>query len=551
MMFSALITALIPQLIRIIIDDIIQAGNYEELNRILLLALVVLLIKSFFHWYRVRLNFRVAQKVMYDLSKDMTSHLYNLSLRYYENNISGRIMSRVISDVNSLQQMIVMGSSQLVEQMLTIVGVIIFIFYMNWQLSAVTLLLFPALLIIIILISNRMRRTSKEIQKKIGEMAGVLQEAMAGIKVVQSFNRHDLELKKFSNLAYDRSQLGIQRGNLVAKMESSVDFTTNIATVIVLWYGGTLVINQQLSTGELASFILYIQLLFRPIVRMSMLNNVVQSGIASLERIYEVLDQKPEVAEKPNAIDMNLVKGEVEFRNVTFKHSEEPVLKKINLKVEPGDMVALVGPSGAGKTSLINLIARFYDVNEGAILIDGVDIRDVTLESLRRHIGMVLQEPILFSGTIKANLLYAKDGASKEEILTAAKAAHAHEFISQLPQGYDTEIGEKGVKLSVGQKQRIALAMAILMNPRILILDEATSSLDSESENLIQQALEKIYQKHTTFVIAHRLSTIVNAHRIVVIDKGEIVAIGNHEELLAKGGLYARLYNAQFNNYSK
>lgn len=550
MVIAALVNALVPQLVRIVIDDIVYDGSYEQLNRVLFFAACILIIKAGFHWVRVKLNYKVAQFILFDLGRDLTSHLYRLSLRYYERNITGRIMARVISDVNSLQQMIVMGSSQLVEQLLTIIAVVIFIFLMNWQLSLITLVLFPILLVVVIYVSSRMRGTSKEIQKKIGEMAGVLQEAMGGIKVVKSFNRHQRELEKFTDIAQERKKLGVKRGSLIAHLETSVDFTTNITTVLILWYGGIQVMSEQLTVGELASFVTYVQLLFRPIVRMSMLNNILQSGIASLERIYEVFDEVPEVREIENPIDIKNVKGEVKFENVCFSHGTKEVLKNINLTVKPGEMVALVGPSGAGKSSLVNLIPRFYDINEGSITVDGIDIRELTIDCLRRNTGMVLQEPLLFSGTIKENLLYAKEDAKDEEIMEAAKAAHAHDFIVKLNQGYDTEIGEKGVRLSVGQKQRIALAMAILKNPKILILDEATSSLDSESENLIQKALDQLYRDRTTFVIAHRLSTIVNAHRIVVIDKGEVVAIGSHKELLQQDGLYAKLYKAQFSSCS-
>lgn len=548
MIFSAIVTTLIPQAIRIVIDQVVVAGSREQLNQVLGVTFVVMALKVGLNWYRIKLNFKIAQNVLYDLSRDLTAHLYNLSLRYYERNITGRILSRVISDVNSLHQMIVMGSSQLLEQSITIFGVLIVIFIMNWQLSLATLLLFPILLVLVMKISWKMRFISKEYQAKIGEMAGLLQEAMSGIKVVQAFNRQKLELDKFCQKAGEKKAIGIGRGRQVARLETAVDATTNIATLIILWFGGRQVMAGTLSVGELASFLVYMQLLFRPIVRMSMLNNVVQGGIASLERIYEVFDQQSEIIEAPDAVELDQIAGRVDFHNVSFSHGDELVLNNISFSAGPGEIIALVGPSGAGKSTLVNLIYRFYDVSGGAITIDGVDVRRVKLASLRKHMGMVLQEPLLFSGTVKQNLMYARDEVTEEEIIQAAIAANAHDFISQLPAGYDTEIGEKGIKLSVGQKQRIALAMAILKNPKILILDEATSSLDSESEQLIQQALDKLYDNRTTFVIAHRLSTIVNADRIMVIDNGQIIAQGKHDDLIKEGGLYRKFYEAQFNN---
>ncbi|MBS4024646.1 MAG: ABC transporter ATP-binding protein [Clostridia bacterium] len=547
MIFSAIVTTLIPQVIRIVIDDVVSTGNWQLLNLVIGVTVVVMAVRAGFNWYRIRLNFKVSQDILFDLSKDLTAHLYNLSLRYYERNITGRILARVISDVNSLQQMIVMGSSQLVEQTITIFAVLVVIFMMNWQLSLATLILFPIMVFLVATISWQMRLVSKEYQVKIGEMAGILQEALSGIKMVQAFNRQGLELTKFAGKAGEKKDLGIVRGNQVAKLETSVDITTNLSTLIILWYGGNQVMAGTLSVGQLASFLVYMQLLFRPIVRMSMLNNVVQSGIASLERIYEVFDQQSDIVDLPGAIDLEKIEGQIAFHHVSFSHGNEQVLNDISFTVNPGEIIALVGPSGAGKTTLVNLIPRFYDICTGVITIDGVDIKQVKLASLRQHMGMVIQEPILFSGTVRNNLLYARDDLTEEEMIQAAKAANAHDFIIQLPQGYHTEIGEKGVKLSVGQKQRIALAMAILKNPKILILDEATSSLDSESEQLIQQALEQLYQNRTTLVIAHRLSTIVNADRIMVIDQGRIVAQGKHDELIREEGLYRKFYEAQFN----
>jgi subfamily B ATP-binding cassette protein MsbA len=547
MIFSAVVTTLIPQVIRIVIDDVVSEKNWQLLNLVIGVTAVVMGSKAWFNWYRIRLNFKVAQEIIFDLSKDLTAHLYTMSLRYYERNITGRILARVISDVNNLQQMIVMGSSQLIEQTITIFGVLVVISIMNWQLSLATLALFPIMLFLVITISWKMRALSKEYQVRIGEMAGILQEALNGIKVVQAFNRQGLELTKFAGKAREKKMLGIERGNLVAKMETSVEFTTNLSTLIILWYGGNQVMAGTLSVGELASFLVYMQLLFRPIIRMSMLNNVVQSGIASLERIYDVFDQQSDIVDMPGATDLEQIEGQVAFHDVSFSHGNELVLKEMSFVVNPGEIVALVGSSGAGKTTLVNLIPRFYDVSAGVITIDGVDIKQVKLVSLRQHIGMVIQEPVLFSGTVRNNLLYARNNVTEEEMIQAAQAANAHDFIVQLPQSYDTEIGEKGVKLSVGQKQRIALAMAILKNPKILILDEATSSLDSESEQLIQQALEKLYQNRTTFVIAHRLSTIVNADRIMVIDQGKIVAQGKHDELIKLEGLYRKYYEAQYN----
>ncbi|SDC17163.1 MULTISPECIES: ABC transporter ATP-binding protein [unclassified Candidatus Frackibacter] len=547
MFFVAVISTVIPQMIRLVIDRIIPQKDFSLLNWVIIGSFFLLVIRNLLTLYRVKLVFVISQKVLLEIRKRLYSHLQHLSLSYYEQNLTGKIASRVTNDVKDLQRMIVAGSSRLIQQSLTIVGVIIFLFVMNWRLTLVTMSLFPIMLFITSKFGRKLRKVNKNIQQKMADMSGVLQEAISGMKIVKAFVNEEHELNKFMKEAVENKRLNIKRGSLYARLDTSINFTSRSSTLIILWYGGLQVMNQNLTVGELAAFITYTQMLFRPIIRLTMLNNIIQQGMSSLERIFEVLDTEVEVKEKSGAVELIDCQGEIIFEDVSFSYaSEEEVLHNINLEVSPGEMVALVGPSGAGKTSIINLLLRFYNLDSGRIKIDGVDIEDYTLDSLRQQMGIVLQDPILFSGTIKENLIYGCPEASQEEIERAAKAANAHQFITNFPNGYETEIGEKGIKLSGGQKQRVAIAMALLKDPKILILDEATSSLDSESESLIQNALENLYLNRTTFVIAHRLSTIVKADKIVVIKEGKIKEVGNHKELLEEDGVYKELYDAQF-----
>jgi len=473
-------------------------------------------------------------------------HLQRLSLSFYRKRQTGEIISRVINDVDQLQNALTNTSVNFFTNFLILIGVFGLIFYIHWRLSLFVLIIIPVLAFTANKFGSWIKKFSSSIQVRIANISSILQETIVGIEVVKSFTAENREIKRFREENARTLQLSLKRTRFIAALAPSMEILTLIGLTGILWYGGREVIRGTLSTGELVTFLGYIALAVNPLSYVSQAFGVYQQAMASAERIFEIMDTESEIKELPQAMEMPHLKGYVQFKNVYFGYNGEPVLENINLEVKPGERLALVGPSGVGKTSLVSLIPRFYDVNSGFITIDGYDIRKVKLASLRRQVSIVSQETILFNGSIRSNIAYGKKEASDEEIITAAKQANAHSFIIQQRNGYETQVGERGVKLSGGEKQRIAIARAILRDPRILILDEATSALDTESEILVQQALERLMRGRTTFVIAHRLSTIQGADRIVVLNERKIEEIGSHKELLAKDGLYARLYRKQF-----
>ena len=489
----------------------------------------------------------LGQRLIYDMRNQLYDHIQQFPLSYFENNKTGEIMSRLMNDVNSLEQAIVGPVVTFITDMFKFGWILYFCIKLDWQLTGVALFVCPFISLCTYNFGKRIRKVFRSLRDKTAELNALIQDNISGIKVIAGFAKEAEEMERFRNKNYDNYNLYVRILKLVSTLRPIVDLLTETGAVIVICFGGYKVLQGQLSAGTFVIFFPYLQMMYSPITGLTRFYNQVQRAIASTERIFEILDTPSELKDAPNAIDLPPVRGIVEFRHVHFRYNQDmDVLTDINISARPGQMIALVGPSGSGKTTLTKLIPRFYDPTKGEILIDGYNIKDVKLHSLRRQMAMVLQEPFLFNDTVKANIAYARFDALNNEIEEAACAANAHDFIMELPHRYDSVIGERGVKLSGGQKQRIAIARAILANPRILILDEATSSVDTETEQLIQNAIYRLVKHRTTFVIAHRLSTILHADLIVVMDHGRIAETGLHHELLANGGLYKKLFEMQF-----
>lgn len=489
----------------------------------------------------------LGQRLIYDLRNQLYGHIQKLPLSYFENNKTGEIMSRIMNDVNSLEQAIVGPVITFITDMFKFGWILYFCLKLDWMLTCIALLVCPFISLCTYNFGKRIRKVFRSLRDKTGELNALIQDNISGIRLIAGFAKEAEEMKRFQMKNYENYSLYVKILKLVSALRPTVDLMTEIGAVVVICLGGYKVLQGELSAGAFVIFFPYLQMMYGPITGLTRFYNQVQRAIASTERVFEILDTSSELRDVPGAVELPPVHGIVEFKHVHFGYNPDAaVLADINIRALPGQMIALVGPSGSGKTTLTKLIPRFYDPIRGDISIDGYNIREVKLNSLRKQMAMVLQEPFLFNDTVKANISYACAGATDKEIEDAARAANAHDFIKELPRGYDSVIGERGVKLSGGQKQRIAIACAILANPRILILDEATSSVDSETEQLIQHAIYHLVKNRTTFIIAHRLSTVLHADLIVVLDKGRIVETGIHQELLACGGLYKKLFEMQF-----
>ena len=549
LLFSVALGLILPLVIQNLVDVVLIDKNLPQLNQVAVGLLVVFIVQGIFSFaHRLTLAY-VGERAIVDIRIQVYTHLQSLSLKFYADYRTGEVVSRLTNDVSLLQSAITENLVALLRQAVTLIGAAVLLFILNWRLTLIILTGIPIISLTMVWLGRKIRQAARDVQDKLAEAANVVEETTSGIRIVKSFARERHEIGRFSTKVNETFQAAMQRAKISAILGPVIGFMAFASITITLWFGSFEVIQGRLTAGGLVAYLVYTMMVASPIASLAGLYAQFQSALGATERLFELLDTQPDIADKPNAPALPPVTGQVSLENVSFHYNERvAVLHEVSFTAESGQVIALVGPSGAGKTTLVNLIPRFYDVVGGRVLIDGYDIRDVALNSLRDQIGIVPQETILFSDTVLANIRYGKLDATQAEIAAAAQAANAHDFIvNDLPDGYETLVGERGVKLSGGQRQRVAIARAILKNPRILILDEATSSLDSESESLVQEALERLMSGRTSFVIAHRLSTIVNADWILVLENGRVVEQGSHANLLTRtDGVYFRLHHMQF-----
>jgi len=542
----AICTAALPYLIQPVLDDIFIKKKAEMLTFLSIAVFFVFTMKALTEWGHAYLMSYVGQRIVAHLRQQIYDHLQRLPLSFFDRMPTGLLMSRVTNDVNLVQGAVSNAITSLLKDPLTLVGLLAVMFARDWQLSLIAMVVLPFAFFPVVKFGRMLRRISTKSQESMGDISVILHETISGSRIVKAFGMEEYEKERFNreNIRYFRY---LMKSVMVRALSSPMmEFLGGIAIVFVILYGGYRVIQGVSTPGEFFSFLGALLLLYEPLKRLSRVNNVVQEGVAAATRIYDVLDTSPGIQDAPDAIQLPPIQRELELRNVQFRYEKEPVLKDINLKVSAGEIIAIVGVSGAGKSTLVDLIPRFYEVSAGTVFIDGINVRNVTMDSLRNQIGIVTQQTILFNDTVRNNIAYGDINKSDEEIIAAAKAANAYDFIMKMDQGFDTFIGEQGARLSGGERQRLCIARALLKNAPILILDEATSSLDSEAEMEVQKALENLMAGRTTLVIAHRLSTIQNADRIVVISNGRIVEEGRHDELMECDGEYCRLYDMQF-----
>ncbi|MEI4791180.1 ABC transporter ATP-binding protein [Bacillus sp. FJAT-53060] len=543
----------LPLLLKYVIDDVIQgSGTAEEKTSSLLIIMgfmlvLFLVMRPPVEYYRQYYAQWTGSKVLFDIREKLFSHIQKLSLRYYANTRTGEIISRVINDVEQTKEFVITGLMNIWLDLMTVLIVIAIMCTLDLKLTIVSVIIFPLYALAVKYFYGRLRKLTKERSQALAEVQGHLHERVQGMPVIRSFAIEEYEQENFHDENKNFLTKAINHTNWNAKTFAVVNTITDIAPLLIIAFAGYTVINGSLSIGTMIAFVGYIDRMYNPIRRLINSSTTLTQSVASMDRIFEFIDEPYEVTDRPNAKETKHLKGEVEFKNVSFRyeHTQEETLHHVSLKVEKGQTVALVGMSGGGKSTLVSLIPRFYDVTNGLLEIDGIDIKEYKARSLRNQVGMVLQDTFLFSDTIKENIAIGDPEASFEEIVSAAKAANAHEFIMSLPEGYDTKVGERGVKLSGGQKQRISIARVFLKNPPLLILDEATSALDLESEHYIQEAMQKLAKDRTTFIVAHRLSTITHADQIVVMEQGEIVEKGTHEELMNRDSHYRHLFTIQ------
>ncbi|MBS6904018.1 lipid A export permease/ATP-binding protein MsbA [Phascolarctobacterium sp.] len=539
----------IPWIIKDMIDEVLADKNGTMLNWIAASIIAIFIVRGLFWYGQNYLMSYVGQSVIIDIRAAVFKKLQRLSVSFYDKNKTGTIMSYVTNDVNALQSAMVENTIEMITEGFILIGSVVAMIYLDWRLTLFTVCTFPVVLWFMEFFGKKIRKTGGIIQECTADITSVLQESVASARVIKSFVREDYEVDRFDVENKANFRANMKNAQLMATLTPVVELVAAIGVTMIIWYGGNNVINGTITAGSLVAFLTYAVNISNPIKRLTRVIGNIQKALAAAQRVFMIIDMPEEIAESRDAKQLPEVSGKVEFQNVSFAYNDKGnVITDLSFSVKPGEVIAIVGPSGAGKSTIANLLPRFYDVNKGDIKIDGHSVREVTLDSLREQVGIVPQETMLFNGSVYNNILYGRLDATKEEIEAAAKAANAHDFIMQLTDGYETKLGDRGVNLSGGQRQRIAIARAILKNPRILILDEATSALDTESERVVQEALDRLMVGRTSFVIAHRLSTVKNADKILVLEKGNLVESGTHDELLALDGLYAHLYKIQYRN---
>lgn len=542
----------LPPFIKNIIDIVNAMTPMQLLNKMAVIVIILWLLKNLFEFFQTYLMNDLSQRVIKDVKNIIYRKLLMLSMDFYSKNSTGKLMSRITYDAAIIRDSISTGLTDLFYQPVQLIiylGILFTVkmyFSISWWLIIVSISLFLMALYPVVRIGKRLKAISRQSQEKMGDITTTLYETISGVRVVKAFSMEPYEAKKFESQNENFYKLSMKSVKRMAVVSPITEFVGVFCVAIILWIAGKDIISGALSAGAFLAFLASVLSLMRPIKRLTNVYSINQQAMAAAERIFEVLDMKPTVAEKDNALKLPKIKDSVKLEDVHFGYEEKEVLKGVNVDVKVGEIAAFVGPSGVGKTTLVNLIPRFYDVTKGRITIDGIDIRDCTLNSLMAQIGIVTQETILFNDTVWANIAYGSKNPNMEDVIRAAKIANAHDFITKMPEGYNTMIGERGFRLSGGEKQRLAIARAVFKDPPILILDEATSQLDTESEMLVQEAIDRMMRGRTVFAIAHRLSTIKHANRIYVLDGGKVVETGSHDELVKKQGLYHRLYDMQF-----